>query len=166
MPDAMAVITRIISEHHTLREHVKLAGDTVNDIEALFALHRAQSGWSQTSIAALMEKQNQLLQTISFLEQGLKNHFDFEGEALPPLLGELLMKAILYEHREISRQIESTKTTLANISLEGLNQTELLAKRAVVQENINSLRQTVEEHTHREETVLNMMKAALEEDKV
>src|SRR4030042_2580336 len=85
MPDVLAVITRIISEHHAIREHVKLAGDTVNDIEALFTLQRTQSGWSQTSITALIEKQNRLLQTISFLEQGLKNHFGFEEKALPSL---------------------------------------------------------------------------------
>ena len=164
MPDALAVITRAISEHHAIRKHVKLAGDTVNDIEAFFTLQRTQSGWSQTSITALIEKQNQLLQTISFLEQGLKNHFGFEEEALPPLFGELLMKAILHEHRGISGQIESAKTTLANIKLEGLDQRELLSKRSVIQQNINNLRQTVEEHAQHEEIVLKMMKKALEEN--
>jgi len=164
MPDALAVITKAISEHHAIRKHVKLAGDTVNDIEAFFALQRTQSGWSQTSITALIEKQDQLLQTISFLEQGLKNHFGFEEEALPPLFGELLMKAILREHREISGQIESTKTTLANIKLEGLDQRELFSKRSVIQQNINNLCQTVEEHAQHEEIILNMMKKALEEN--
>ena len=165
MPDALAVITRVISEHHTIREHVKLAGDTVNDIEALFTLHRAQSGWSQTSITALIEKQNQLLQTISFLDQGLKNHFGFEEKALPPLFGELLMKAILHEHHEIDRQIETAKTTLANTKLEGLGQQELLSKRTVIQQNINNLCQAVEEHASHEEIVLSIIKKALEGNK-
>ena len=44
MPDTAAVITRATSEHHAIREHVKLAGDTVNDIEALLTLQRANSG--------------------------------------------------------------------------------------------------------------------------
>ena len=163
MLDALAVITRAISEHHAIRGHIKLAGDTVNDIEALFTLQRTQSGWSQTSITALIEKQNQLLQTISFLEQGLKNHFAFEEEALPPLFGELLMKAILHQHYEIGRQIETAKTTLANIKLEGTDQQELLSKRPVIQRNIDNLCRTVEEHASHEEIVLNMMKKALEE---
>ncbi len=165
MPDALAVITRAISEHYAIREHVKLAGDTVNDIEALFTLHRTQSGWSQTSITALIEKQNQLLQTASFLEQGLKNHFGFEEKALPPLFGELLMKSILHEHHEIGRQIETAKTTLANINLEGLGQRELLSRKSVIQQNINNLCQAVEEHAQHEEVILNMMKKALEENK-
>ena len=60
MPDALAVITRAISEHHAIREHVKLAGDTVNDIEALITLQRAHAQWTQSSISALAEKQNQM----------------------------------------------------------------------------------------------------------
>jgi hypothetical protein len=162
MPDALAVVARVILEHHAIRGHIKLAGDTVNDIEALFALQRTQSEWSQTSITALIEKRDQLLQTISFLEEGLKNHFDFEEEALPPLFGKLLMKAILHEHHEISGQIGSAKTTLANIELEGLDQRKLLSKKSVIQQNVNSLCQTVEEHAQHEETILNMMKKALE----
>ncbi|MFW6105640.1 MAG: hemerythrin domain-containing protein [Chloroflexota bacterium] len=164
MPDNLAVVTRVITEHHAIRKHVKLAGDTVNDIEALFALQKTQSGWSQTSIMALIEKQDQLLKAISFLEQGLKNHFGFEEEALLPLLGGLLAKAILREHNQISRQINEAKTAVASMKLEGLEQHELLSKKSVIQQDINSLRQTVEEHAQHEEVVLNMMKKALEEN--
>jgi len=164
MPDALAVVTRVISEHHAIRGHIKLAGDTVNDIEALFTLQRTQSGWSQTSITALTEKRDQLLQAISFLEEGLKNHFDFEEKTLPPLVGKLLTRAILHEHHEISGQIGSAKTTLANIKLEGLDQRELFSKKSVIQQNIHNLRQTVEEHAQHEEIILNMIKKALEEN--
>ena len=162
MPDALAVITRVIAEHHTIRGHVKLAGDAVNDIEALFTLQRTQSGWSQTSITGLIDKQRQLLQTLNFLEEGLKNHFGFEEKALPPLFGDLLMKALLYAHRQISKQIDGVKTSLANVKLEGLDQHELLSKRSVIQQDINNLLQAVEEHAHHEEIILNMIKKALE----
>lgn len=138
----------------------------MNDIEALLTLQRTQSGWSQTSITALVEKRDQLLQMISFLEEGLKNHFDFEEEALPLLFGKLLMKAIMHEHHKISGQIGSAKTTLANIELEGLDQRELFSKKSVIQQSIDSLCQTVEEHAQHEEAILGMMKKALERDKV
>jgi hypothetical protein len=36
MPGALATVTRMISEHHAIRSHIKLAGDTVNDMGALF----------------------------------------------------------------------------------------------------------------------------------
>jgi hypothetical protein len=164
MWDASAIVTKVISEHHAIRGHIKLAGDTVNDIEALFTLERTESGWSQTSITALIKERDHLLQAISSLEEGLQNHFRFEEEALPPLFGELLTKAILHEHHKISRQIRSAKTTLANIKLEGLDQRELLSSKSAIQRNINSLSQTIEEHAQHEEAILSMMKKALEED--
>jgi hypothetical protein len=101
-------------------------------------------------------------QAINFLEQGLKNHFAFEEDALLPLFGELLGQAVLREHHEISRQIDGAKTMLANIKLEGLEQRELLSQKSGVQEIINRLCQAVEEHAHNEETILNMVKKALE----
>lgn len=165
MPDALAVITRVISEHHAIMEHVKLAGDTVNDIEALLTLHRTQSGWSQSSAQALIKKQNQLQQTIGLLDQGLKNHFVFEETVLLPLFGELLAEAILHEHHEIFKQIESAKTTLANIKMEGLEQQELLSKKAEIQRTFDHLCQAVEEHAGHEEIILSMIKKALEESK-
>ena len=164
MPDALAVIKRTISEHNAIREHIRLAGDTVNDIEALITLQRAHAGWTQSSIEALGEKLSRMQQAISFLEEGLKNHFTFEEKALPLLFGDLLMKAILREHHEISKQIESAKTTLSNIKLEGLEQRELLSQKSGLQETINHLCQAVEEHAQHEEIVLNMMKKALEEN--
>jgi hemerythrin len=166
MSDALTVITRVITEHRSIREHIKLAGDTVNDIEALVTLRRANAGWTQSSITALMEKQNQMKQTIYFLEQGLKNHFTFEEDAFLPLFGELLAKAILNEHHEISRQIEGVKTMLANINLEGLEQRELLSQKSGIQGAIDRLYQAVEEHAQHEETILNMMKKLLEQNKV
>jgi hypothetical protein len=164
MWDASAIVTRVISEHHAIRGHIKLAGDTINDIEALFTIQRRQSGWSQTSITALIEERDRLLQAISFLEEGLKNHFGFEEDALPPLFGELLMKAILHEHHRISKQIGSAKITLANIELEGLDRRELFSKKSIIQQNVNDLCRTIEEHAQHEEVILNMMKKALEEN--
>ena len=165
MPEALEIINRVISEHRAIREHVKLAGDTVNDVEALFSLQRAQAGWSQASITAITEKRDQLIQTIHFLERGLRSHFGFEERELPPLFGEMLMKALLHEHREIGKQVETAKTALDNMQLEGLDQKELLSKKATMQKDISDLGQAVEEHAYREEVILNMMKRALEENK-
>jgi hypothetical protein len=161
MPDALATITKIISEHHAIRGHIKLLGDTVNDIEALFALQRTQSGRGQTSMNALVEKRDGLLQTVSFLEEGLRNHFDFEEKALPPLVGELLMKAILHEHHRISGQLGGAKTILAGVEVGQLDERELLSRKSAIQQSMDSLRQTVEEHARHEEVILAMIRNAL-----
>jgi hypothetical protein len=75
------------------------------------------------------------------------------------------MKAILQEHRKISGQIESTRATLGSIELERLDRRELLSKKSVVQQSIDSLYQAVEEHAQHEETILGMLKKALEKNK-
>jgi hypothetical protein len=162
MSDALAVITRVIAEHYTIREHVKLAGDTVNDIEALATLRKAHSGWTQSSTQTLIEKQKQAQQAISSLEQGLKNHFAYEETALPPLFGEILTRVLIHEHREISRQIEKAKTMLVDTKLEGLDQKTLLSKKSGILGIISHLCQAVEEHASREEIILNMIKKTLE----
>lgn len=164
MPNALEAITRVISEHRKIMDHTKLTGDTMNDIDALFNLRRTQykAGWSMTSDTDLIMKRDQLLQTINLLEDGLKNHFDYEEKVLPLLFGEFIMEAILREHNEILGQIENAKTTLIN--LEGLDHDELFSKTTVVQKSINNLCQTVQGHAHHEETVLNVMKKVLEEN--
>jgi len=160
--DALAVMTRVIAEHRVIREHIKLAGERVADIEAIFALRRTYADWTQSSVETLVVKQDELQQTMSFLEEGLKNHFAFEEEALPPLLGRLLMKAILLEHRDIARQIRDAKGMLISTKLEGLDQQQLLAAKSKIQQTVNNLSQAVEEHASHEETILEMMRKAVE----
>lgn len=161
MTDYLALIERIIEEHRKIREHVRLAGEAVNDIEAMFTLQRATSGWAQSSLEGLRARQGQLLQAVSFLEEGLKNHFGFEEEYLPPLFGEQLMNALIFEHRGVRRQIAKARDMLASARLEKLNQRELLAKKAEIQQTISDISQTVEEHARHEEIILDMMKKAL-----
>jgi hypothetical protein len=160
--DALSDITKTISEHQAIRQNVKLAGETVNDIEAMFTLQKAYSGWTQSSTQELVEKQNQLRQAIGFLEQGLKNHFAFEEDKLPPLLGKLLMNALIVEHRHIGKQMEDIKTILADTSLEGLSHAELLAKKTAIREAVNDICHTVEEHADHEEIILKMIKKGIE----
>lgn len=165
MQDALEVIKMIIAAHRTIREHIKLAGDTVNDIEALFTLRRTDAEWAQSSINTLDMKLDRLRQTISLLDQGLKNHFNFEREVLPPLLGELLMLAILLEHRDIVEQLDAAKAMLASTKLEGLSQQELLLTKSKIQSTIGSISQMVEDHARREELILTMIERAAEEKK-
>jgi hypothetical protein len=162
MADSLAVIDRVIREHQAIRRSIRLSGEAVNDVEALFTIQATQSGWSQSSIADLGGKLSQLLQAVSFMEDGLRNHFAFEEESLPPLLGDLLMKALLREHREVSQQLQDVKGMLSGSRLEGMDQRDLLAKRAVIQQDITDLGQAIEEHAQHEEVILNMLKRTLE----
>jgi len=162
MTDTLHVIERAIEEHHHIRTSLKHAGDSFTDIEAMFALHKEYARWSQSSVKELKEKQGELLKAIGTLEQGLKRHFGYEEESLPPLLGEVLMKSIRQEHGEIAGLLKKAKDSLGQLALEGLDQRELLSKKAEIQFSIHQIIEIVEEHAAHEETILRMIKKALE----
>jgi hemerythrin len=162
MADNLKIVNRAIEEHHTIRGHVKLVGDSISDLEALFSLQKARPDWILSSTEALSEKQGKLHQTISALEEGLKNHFSFEEKLLPPLFGEFLMQALILEHREMKERIDETKSLLANAKLEGLSRRELLAQKAHIQKKVEDILQLLEEHAGKEETILKMLQKALQ----
>jgi hemerythrin len=120
MADNLAIINRTIEEHHTISGHMKLVGDSISDLEALFSLQKARPDWILSSAETLSERQGKLQQTISALDEGLKNHFSFEEKLLPPLFGEFLMQALILEHRGIKKQIDEAKSLVVNTKLEGL----------------------------------------------
>ncbi len=161
MQNQLAVIDRIIAEHHVIREHLKLVGDRVNDVEALFSLQKVDSAWAQSSIETLLEKQKQLIQTINALQEGAQNHFQFEEDMLPPLFGEVLMKALRFEHRINLEQINKTKAITTETKLDRLKPEEMLSKKTVIQRSISNLLQVIEEHAHHEETIFRMIRKAL-----
>lgn len=165
MADNLKIVNRAIEEHHTISGHVKLVGDSISDLEALFSLQKARPDWILSSTEAMSEKQDKLRQTISALGEGLKNHFSFEEKLLPPLFGEFLMQALILEHREIKKRIDETKSLLTNTKLEGLSRRELLSQKAQIQQKVESILQLVEEHAGKEETILQMLKKALEAKK-
>ena len=163
MPDNLTIVKRTIEEHHTIKGHLKLVGDSVSDLEALLSLQKARPDWILSSQHELAEKKNKMLQTLSSLEEGLKNHFALEEKFLPPLFGELLMKALVLEHKRIKRQLEEAKSLVNKTKLEGLSQKELLAKKSQIQQQLDGILQLVEEHAATEETILKMLGKALED---
>jgi urease gamma subunit len=164
MPDALGVIKNIISQHSKVTEHVKLTGEKMNDIDAVFSVQRAayKVAWSASSVTELLEKRDQLLQTVNIMEDGLKKHFNYEEEVLPLVIGELLMKDIVDAHNKILERIENAKTCLENLG--GLKQDELLSKRTELIQSVNDLRTTVVDHAQSEEKILDMIKKVFEEN--
>jgi len=162
MVDNLTIIHRMIEEHRVIRTHVKLVGDSMNDMEAFLSLQKVHAGWTQSSKEGMIEKQEKLQQTLSSLSEGLNNHFGFEEKTLPPLFGELLMQALIFEHREIMNKLSEAKSMVFDTRLEGLDQKELLAKKWDIQQVVGSLPQVIEGHARKEETILNMMKKAME----
>ncbi|MFH1383247.1 MAG: hemerythrin domain-containing protein [Chloroflexota bacterium] len=164
MVDSLQIIHRVIEEHHRIRENIQLAGAAINDMEGLFSLQRSYAGWTQSSLESLADKLKQLQQIIGSLNEGLQRHFSFEEAALPPLFGDSLMRALIFEHNQVRNRIGEVKLTLADTHLEGLKQEEMLSRKSHLQELINNACQTVSEHAAHEEIILNMIARTLEQE--
>ena len=162
MSDALAAIHKIRDEHLSIRRHVKLVGDSVGDPEAMNRLQRERTEWVPGRPGRLAAKQQKLQQTLSFLDEGLRNHFALEENSLPPLAGDLLMKALILDHREIIKHVDGVKSMLAGIDADGLTREETLSKESQVQAAIDHIGSLIEDHATKEETLLYMLERALQ----
>lgn len=164
MADSLSIIKRIRDEHLNIRRHIKLVGDSVADIEAMSRLERARADWVPGRPTALADKQKELRQTLSFLDEGLGNHFAIEENELPALAGDLFMRALVIDHREIMAHMNQAKSLLARTVIEDLPREDVLSKGLQIQQAIEHLRGLIEDHANREETLLSMLETALQND--
>ncbi len=165
MPDNLTLINLVIDAHNTIRNNIKLVGSSVTDLEAIFSLQKADAGWSLGSFEKLTESQGRLLQTLSALEEGLKNHFGMEERGLPPILGETIMLALVLDHKEISGLIDKAKSMVLNTNFERMGQEETLIAKTRIQQSVTEILWKVEDHARKEEMVLKMAQKALESKK-
>ena len=163
MADNLSLVKRTLDEHETIRGHMKNVGGAVSDKEALAELEKTHADWTPGRFEAIQDKRDKLQQTIQNLEEGLKRHFGFEEKALPPLLGDMLMHALLLQHGEIEREIGEARSMVADAKLEGLDREQLLAQEARIQQKIGVILQLVEEHADKEELILEMVRTALKD---
>ena len=161
MENGLDIISRIKNEHQRLKLHVKLVGDSVNDQEALATLHRMHANTIPGQFGDMSEKQSRLLQSISYLSDGLENHFHFEEKALPPLFGDLLIRALSLEHNDIREEIHKANGRIKQFSTKGINRDESLSDDAEMQNLVDGIRQTIEGHASREEAILDMLEKGL-----
>jgi hypothetical protein len=163
VPDALEVINSVLSQHFRITENVKTTGDKMNDIDAVFGMRVAayKTANSAFSVSDLVEKRDELLKTVEVLEEGLKKHFTYEEKVMPLVLGELLLKDILHDHKAIFKKIEDVKNGFTN--LDKLDRTALLSKRLELVNGVNDLSDSVINHAQYEEKVLNSIKKAFEE---
>ncbi len=157
----LEIIRRAIEEHHKIATGIRLVGEAVNDFDALFGLQKSFSTWSQSSVSDVSARVVRIRETAGSLEDGLNKHFEFEEHYLPPVFGESLMKALLFEHNEIRRKLAETKAALA-ADPASMPQERMLAHKYLVEQVIDTLSQMIEAHAGREETIFRMLERALE----
>ncbi len=161
MSGELDIINKIIEWHHRIRENIKFVGESITDREALSGLQEARGDWVPGKLEISAEKQEKLQQAIGLLGDGLKSHFDYEEKYLPPILGELFMRALILEHREVLREYDEAEAAVTNARLEGLSREELIDRESDMHQLVDDLCQAGEKHAAREEVMLEMLQRAL-----
>ena len=164
MTDSVATINTVISEHHATRLHIRLAGDSISDEEAVATLKAARTDWIPGRLAALGLRRRKLEQTLCYLREGLSNHFAAEETLLPLLLDQVLTRAIVLDHRRILESMDEALAAVADLDLQGPDRESLLAMDSKVQQLIDHVCHLIEDHATKEDIVLDMMLRALREE--
>jgi hypothetical protein len=162
MSDHLAIIRSVLAEHQLLGERALQVRDSVNDLEALFALDQASSNWSQSSLEMLTDRQKKLTESMSTLATGIRKHFDFEEEALPPIFGTVLMQALTLEHQYIRDKVRACETAAGHARFETLNRQAAFQQKDGILQTIVDLRHIIAEHVEQEEVILRMIERGLE----
>ena len=163
MSDELDIINYVIEEHRKVRQYLKLAGDSISDREAMASLQKSRTDWVPGRLEILVEKQKKIQQTISALDEGLIHHFNYEEKNLPPILGELLTQTLIIEHRDIRKELDNLINVVSETRLEGLDREQCLIEESRLHDLISNLEQTIDDHAHREEIILDMLQRALQE---
>jgi len=161
--DYLELIKRLVEQHRTIRSQIRQAGQSISDLEAISDLQKQYEGWVLSSERELAEKKKNLQTSISSMVDGLNKHFEYEEKSLPPLMGDVLMQALLIEHRVLRKEMDRSIQVLSELEVQGFSREELLLRKSRMRQVMDSLYQMIEEHAGKEEMIFSMMQKALEE---
>lgn len=163
MMGSVAAINGVIAGHHSTHARIRLAGDSISDEEAVASLKGARTDWipGRPSMPAL--RQRRLDQTLSYVREGLSNHFAVEEALLPLLLDQMLMRALMLDHRRIIEKIDEASAVVTQLDLTQLGRTELLVRECEIRGMIDNICHLIEDHATKEDIVLDFMLKALQE---
>jgi len=149
--DELIVIERIMHEHEAIRGHMNQVYNMMNEWEETCPEESAELNSQELHFWS--DKQNNLKQTINYLEDGLRNHHEQEDEKMPSLVGSPLMEALRIEHYEMIKQLGEINFILLNVNAQGL-----VANGSYLKMIIDNMCQLVNSHCCNEDVILQLLK--------
>jgi hypothetical protein len=159
----LEIINKVMDQHKVLLGQINSISETMSDKDALLQLDKAQAELSVNFRRSLAERRASLVESLNAIEKGLKNHYDFEEEMLPPLLGKLLIEALTIEHKNLIAQMQKVISKIGKIKLEGLNHESEISQEAIMRKLLNTLRDKKLDHQKREEAILLTLQSICQE---
>ncbi len=164
MASPLEIIDEVIREHRHISEDIGVLNRGVPDERARDSLESVQAELIPGRSRSLRELKDKLTADLDRLNTGLDKHFTYEEEALPELLGPLMMRALEVQHRQISREIAETRAIVEDIEADVTDREQHLREEMRIRNGIIGLTQLVENHATTEEKILDMLKQALQEE--
>jgi hypothetical protein len=150
----LEIIITVLAQHKVIFGQLESAQESMNDMEALLRLEKARTDLTVNVRQTLAQKRDKLESIISPLDQGLRKHYAFEEEYLPPLLGRVLTEALFFEHKQLLFQMEQANSFILGINVSGLTRVEEMNKESLIYGQLDNLRRNKLDHLNREEAVL------------
>ncbi len=97
----------LLYAHEAMRSHVRLVRRSTAGPDP-----RILDLWNSETKLSFNVAETSLKRALNGLDEDLRQHFLFEEEVLPGLIGELLMESIISEHQKISREMNSILSRL------------------------------------------------------
>ena len=159
----LEIITKVMDQHELLQEHLGSVSSIMSDRRALSLIEEAKDELGVNWRLSLTQRREYLIASLLTVEQGMKSHYEFEEEMLPPLYGELLTRALIVEHSGLIDSMRETIEAISALSFEKLNHQEELEMEALISTTLGALRDKKLDHQRREEAVLVTLRRILEE---
>jgi hypothetical protein len=102
---------------HANMDHISTLSDEFTN---LTDLHNDSSELTFYQVNILNEKRINLRHNIVDLKEGLQIHFDLGEEVLKPLVGVLLLQALVLQHVEMLRKLSDIDSLILNLSPRGM----------------------------------------------
>lgn len=159
MLDTMQVIEELSGVHEAIRHYVMELNNNIASLESLAS--QCADEWSSGQCNMISDRQFDLKQNIQYIEKGLHDHYIKENQLLKPFIGDLLMKAVNKECREINNHFDQAKSLLSDIS-QGLPAAkDLTAKITRARQTVETFNRLVKEHSMRMDSLLQMLKSVI-----
>jgi hypothetical protein len=149
MADELINIDNLINEHAALSGHMRSVCGLLDTWDKDIPVNDIQPAQEQ----ALNQKGINFKQTMSYLDEGLKQHHQHEEEIMPAITGEPIMEALRVEHHEILKQMGEI-----NFVLRDINPRTLAANFDYLKLIVNNLCNLISLHNSVEDTLLNLLK--------
>jgi hypothetical protein len=150
----LEIIQKVMDQHKVFVNQFEAVSTVMSDKDALLVMEKAQTDLGVDFRHKLEEKRSSLLTMLKVVESGLKNHYAFEEQMLPPLLGPLLTEGLILEHKKLTSEMSDLIATVGRSDTSPPSYIEEIGQEAILSGILNKFHGAKLDHLKREEALL------------